>query len=365
MLNKSWISESNISTNTQKNESLQLAIDYKYGDWLMRFVLMGWLFFESYTYVLMQQRPEALFAPINWFDKIFMPYFPNQVIWYAVWGTAFILNFCLIIKGELQWQRILLAFLVLWINCIRWKYEFFSHVGHVLVVYHFLGMFLIRKKNISTKDPDLIEYAKAIRWLYAGILMAYTFSGIWKIIGLIYKTVWHPDQINWLHPLAMKLNSIVGYRDWDMPLNDLNALYSVLLPWQIAFVLMLILQIISVFAAVRPQIKVYIALGNIVFHLVNAWLIHIEFFIAPLVLLTVFFPYHLVFKSTNRLIFTQKKGVQTYQRVYEDGAKDTFWGFRAWRAYKYDGNPLIYGLFYLPGLATTIGFFENRKTISP
>ena len=348
--------------NYQINQAQELAVNRKYGDLAMRMVVFGWLFFQLYTYHLMATRPVELFAPINWFDKIFMPVFPSIGVWYVVWLIAFGSNILLFFRGENKHARLALAALVLWINCIRWKYEFFSHVGHVMVLYHLLGMFLPRKDKISAQDSELLDYAKAIKWLFAGLLIGYTFSGIWKVVGLGYKVFWHPDQINWLHPLAMKLNSIVGYRDWDISLDHVGDLYSVLWVWQIAFVLMLILQVVSVLGAIRQQLTPYIALGNILFHLINSWLIHIEFYLTPIVLLAVFFPYHLVFKREQDLHKSEKlRAGNLYQRSYTDGSKDEYIGFEAWRAYKYDQNPLVYGIFFLPGLPIFLDPFFKKN----
>jgi hypothetical protein len=349
-----------VSDNHVKNLAIELAVNRKYGDLAMRFVVFGWLIFQLYTYYLMSDRPMELFAPINWFDKLFMPSFPHWSIWLLVWTSAFTLNILLYFKGDLKWQRIVLGVLILWINCIRWKYEFFSHVGHIMVLYHLVGIFLPRKDLIDPSDEELIDYSKGVKWLFSGLLIGYTFSGLWKVAGLVYKLILKPEQISWIHPLAMKLNSIVGYRDWDMPLDNIDALYSVLIPWQIAFVLMLLLQVFSIFGGVRQQLTPYITLGNIAFHVINTLLIHIEFYLTPIVLLAVFFPYHLVFeRKAHILAFTPEKSKGIYIRTYTDGSQDNYSGFEAWREFKYDKNPLVYGVFYFPGLGTLIRLLKK------
>ncbi len=347
-------------TNRQKNLALGIAINYNYGDIAMRILVVAWLIFQGYTYTLMSSRPIELFAPIHWFDKLFMPTFPNPILWYSLLGLAFINNLLLLKNGSLKYPRILLGLLVLWINCIRWKYEFFSHVGHVMVLYHLLGMFVTRKNKISSEDPELLDFSKTIQWLYAGVLIGYTFSGLWKLAGLVYKFFWHPEQINWLHPMAMKLNSIVGFRDWDLSLAPVEYTYRFLVVWQIAFIIMLILQVVSVLGAYRPQITLYIALGNICFHVINSLIIHIEFYLTPLVLLAVFFPYHLFLNKERYISFKAEKTRGKYTRHYIDGSKDVFLGFDAWREYNYDRNPLVYGLFYFPGLSTFFSKFDRK-----
>jgi hypothetical protein len=343
-----------IYTGQAHNEAISLAHNRYYGDLLMRFLLFGWLVFQFYTYFLMADRPLELFAPINWFDKLFMPSLPSSWVWTSIWISAFALNGLLVVRGEAFWPRILLAALVMYINCIRWKYGFFSHVGHMIVLYHLLGALLPRKRFFV---DDLEEYANAIKWLYVGLLGTYTFAGAWKVIGLVYKMFWHPEQINWLHPLGMKLNSIVGYRDWDMPLEVINNLYQVNWPWQIAFVLMLILQVFSVFGALRPQLTLYVAIGNILFHLINSFLIHIEFYLAPMVLLVTFFPYHWVIRPKDTYSYKLERTPKDYKRIYENGEVEQYTGFEAYRQYHYDKNPFIYGVLFFPGIKSLAKLF--------
>lgn len=343
------------------NDALALHTNRTYGDLLMRFLVLGWLAFQTYTYHQMADRPVELFEPINWFDKLLMPIFPHWLVWYGVIGVAVFGNVRLIFNGSRKTERIVLAFLIMWVNCIRWKYGFFSHVGHIMVLYHLLGMFIPHKTKVP--DEELVDYGMAVRWLFGGLLVTYTMSGLWKIGGLIYKIVWFPDAINWIHPLAMRLNSVVGYRDWDLPLDLVSVLYAVDWPWQIAFWLMLIIQVTSVLGALRTQVLPYLALGNILFHLVNIFLIHIEFYLSPMALLVIFFPYHLMVQQwkVNRKTFVkhQEKGI--YQRKYQDSTKDLYTGYYAFREKKYDQNPLLWGWLFFPGLSLLAKpFFEPR-----
>ena len=331
-----------------------------YGDFFMRFLVFGWLIFQTYTYYLMSDRPSVLFSPINWFDHLFMPVFPHWMIWYLVIIFTVFVNFRLLQNGERKWERIFLGIVLLWINGIRWKYEFFSHVGHLLVLYHLLGIFIPRKKQVN--DQELIPYAKAIQWLFAGILVTYTWSGLWKVIGIVYKSIFKPDQINWLHPLAMKLNAIVGYRDWDDQMGDLITYYDFSLFWQITFLLMLGLQLFSILGAIRVQLLPYIMLGNISFHLVNAWLIRIEFYLAPMILLVAFFPYFFFTKNENNYTLSQDSN-RLYIKNYPNGEQSIYSGYYAFRQRLYDKRPLIGGVFYFPGISFLAKpFFKKNNT---
>lgn len=349
------------STNRHYTIAQQLLLNRWFGDLFLRLFVFVWFVFQTYTYHLMADRPLVLFQPINWFDHLFMPVFPHWVVWYGVIMLAVFLNFRLIRKGDAKIERIVLGFLILWINCIRWKYEFFSHVGHIMVLYHLVGMFLPRVKELQCQKK-VLTYGMAIQWFYSGLLVGYTMSGLWKLIGLVYKVLLKPDQINWLHPLAMKLNSIVGYRDWDEGFDTLLNLYTIHWPWQVAFVLMMCLQIFSVLGAFRFQITPLIALGNILFHLVNVYLIRIEFYLTPIVLLIVFFPYHLIVESGQTKNFESRYLNGVYQRNYKDGTSDIYSGFYGFREYLFDKNQLLAGIFFFPGVSLVLSpFFKHSK----
>jgi hypothetical protein len=352
---RNWLGfEHQESENYRMNQALDMAHQRKYADFLLRFVVAGWLCFQLYTYHQMALRPAELFEPINWFDKLFMPSFPNIYVWYFVWLSAFLANLSLIFRGENFFGRVLLGALILYINCIRWKYEFFSHVGHLIVLYHLLGALLPRQNSFG-KNQETIDYSSAIKWLNFGVLVTYTMAGLWKVVGLFYKMIFKPDELNWLNPLAMKVNSIIGYRDWDRDLDAVETLYSVPILWQIAFLLMLYIQTSSIFGVLRPQLAVYYAIGNIAFHLINAFLIHIEFYISPLILFVMFFPYHWIFKNSQTEKFTAEFSGNEYKRIYSDGTTDCYTGFYAFREQKYDKNSFWWAWLYLPVFSTVFG----------
>ena len=347
---RNWIGTYQVSNSGELNQAKDLFVYRYYGDLVMRFLLIGWLIFQTYTFHLVSQRPNELFEPINWFDHLFMPVQPHWIIWYLVVIGLLIANFRLIKNGELKIERYILALGILWVNGIRWKYEFFSHVGHLMVLYHLVGVFLPRKKDEET-GKELIDYSKAIQWFFGGLLVGYTMSGLWKIVGFFYKVILKPDHITWFHADAMKLNASVGFRDWDEQMGGMVDWYDILWPWQVLFVIMLLLQLFSVVGAIRYQILPYIMLGNVMFHLANALLIRIEFYTTPLVLFVALFPYHLIFRPKKRKYKEEVDSNGVLIRTYETGDKDVFSGFYAFREKRYAKNPLVWGVLYFPGVS--------------
>lgn len=338
-----------VSESYEVNESLDVIAYRYYGDFMMRFLLVAWLVFQCYTYYQVAQRPPELFTPINWFDKLFMTSLPGPFLWWSVVLVVFFVNGSLLLNKGGKWQRFVLAMGVLWVNCIRWKFEFFSHVGHLIVLYHLLSVFLPQKKQ--AEKNEVLDYARAIKWFFAGLLVGYSMSGVWKVVGFVYKVIFKPSEMTWFHPDAMVVNSAVGFRDWDVEMGALLDLFELRWIWQMLFVVMLLLQLGSVLGAVRIKILPYIALGNILFHLANVLFVRIEFYVAPLVLLITFFPYHLLFRSKDKLDYDQEYVGGLLTRKYRNGHEDVFSGFYAYREYKYGKRPLIWGVLYLPGVS--------------
>lgn len=349
-----------LSTSHYFNEGQDLIAYRYYGDLLMRYFVFGWLLFQSYTYLQIAQRPEELFYPINWFDKLFMTSLPSPFLWWAVVVGLFIVNAYFLFNRSSSWPRYVLALGVLWVNCIRWKFEFFSHVGHLMVLYHLLGVFLPQEKDVNKNE--VLAYAKGIKWFFAGLLVGYTMSGLWKIVGFFYKIFFKPSEMTWFHPDAMVVNSAVGFRDWDMEMGALAGLFEIRWIWQILFLIMLFIQVTTVLGAVRIRFLPYLALGNILFHLANILLIRIEFYVAPMVLFVVFFPYYLLFKNENKHNYEFVKESGLYKRKYDNGDEDVFSGFYAMREMKYEKNPLVWGWLYFPGVSLLArSFFKTTE----
>ncbi len=264
---------------------------------LLRFLSIGWLGFQSWLWFHLEPRPGILYEPIHYIDRLLMPEFPSGYYYFSLIITALLINLYLLIRNENIYLKVLLFFLLALINTLKWSYGYFPHVSHTFLLCHFFTIFGPDKKSIKTKD-DAFHTARIAQFTYAGILITYTFSGLWKLVGLAYKIILKPNDLNWLHPDAAYLNAISLRRYWDDSLGNFELLYTHNWIWQLLVVCMILFQTFSIVAAFKLKMRMFWCAGIIAFHLHNTIVMHTEFHLAVLVILILLFPYHL-FKASR------------------------------------------------------------------
>lgn len=313
---------------------------------------IGWLIFKVLNFFDLIQRPSSLYEPMNYFSKLLMPTIPNPIVFVTVAAAG--IGFCsyLLFKPKTLIIRILLTFIVLWINLFQWNWGFESVVSHSFLFCHLCTM-LIPFDSPDKSSEKLGVAVTMIKLFYATILATYTLSGFWKWIALGYKIVLKPQDVNWLSDSGAMCNSIVGYYNYDLDFHWILPLFAIPLLWKIAFLVMNSIQILSLFAVNRHQLQPLLGLSLVIFHLVNIIVFNVIFITAIFVIIILFFPYHLISNTETEIVSYHKSELGSKFTIqYPNGEIDTYTGFDAFRAYFYYRHPLIGGLLYLPGLRT-------------
>ena len=277
------------------SENKKYIIDYYYADVLLRIFTILWIGYVIFSYHENLNRPESLYEPIIWVQKWFMPTQPSLMAFYAIVIFSISLSIFTIINKQIVYRGILFL-LLLWLNAVKWNYNFFSAVGHLFLLAHFFSIF-IPPLIISKFNNDAFkikQFSYAIRWSYAGILITYTMAGTWKFIALFYKIIFHPNKINWMHENAVELNAIVSARLWDemVSITMLN-IYDIPYIWQIATLFIFCFQLIAVLGAFHKKVSFLVLTSLLSFHIYNMFFINTSFFVSSIVLLIILFPYHL------------------------------------------------------------------------
>jgi len=298
---KSLINKFQKFVQSEKSEETAFIGDFYYGTYALNFLTFCWLFYQTYIYVTFSERPTSLFAPINYFQKLFMPTFPPSWVYFGVIGLCFIL-ILISIKKSTVWTRALITFSVLYLNALTWSYEFNSHVTHILILGHLLKIFI--PHDLKSLNFDKEKSVIAIKWYYAGILVTYTFSGLWKVVGLVYKFLVRTQDVNWIDPEAMQYNAIVSYRTWDLKYDFWVQILEYQPLWQILFVIMVFGQVLSVCFVFRKKWLYLGGLWTAMFHLANIILFKIIFVLAPIAVLTIFMPWLAIKNRFKTLIST-------------------------------------------------------------
>ena len=279
--------------NQQENE--KFIYDYSFADILLRIFSIAWIGHVIFAFEENKNRPTSLFEPLIWIQKWLSPNLPSNFLFYSVVSVAIFLCIYTIFNKKIIY-RVSLFLLLLWLNTIKWNYNFFSHVGHLFLLAHFFTLF-IPSKTIEHLNStiEIKQFSYSIRWAYAGVLITYTMAGFWKFLALFSKILFHPNQINWLSEDAAELNAIVSARLWDETVpNFMLKFYDIPLFWQIGTLVIFTAQLLAVFGAFNKKISYYILTLLVLFHIYNMLFINTHFYASTFVLLILLFPYHLL-----------------------------------------------------------------------
>lgn len=284
-----------------KSEEDKYIGDFYYANYALNLLTICWLGWQIYIYSTFSERPTTIFEPINYFQKLFLPHYPPVWLYYGVMLVCFV-SLIYSFKKSTITLRLIITFCLLYLNALTWGYQFNSHVTHILILGHLFKVFL--PHDLESLNIDKVKSVKAIKWCYAGILVTYSFSGIWKVVGLVYKFTIRPQDVNWLDKDAMQFNAIVGYRIWDLKYDYWIELLGIQPLWQIVFVIMIIGQLLSVCFVFRKSWLYFGAIWTAMFHVANIVLFKVIFVIAPIAVLTIFMPWLLIITKLKTLIST-------------------------------------------------------------
>ena len=272
--------------------------NFIYGNKALLLLTVGFSVFKLINFFYLRQRPAELFIPDNYFSKLLMPHLLRPEVYPIVAVFSIYICFYLLVKPEHYWLRLILTLQLLWLNMAQWSFGFFSHVAHLLLLAHLFLIFVPFKITTNKKEAQII--AETLNWFYAGLLLTYSLSGLWKWLGLAYKLFFKPTAVHWLHPDASLFNAVVSFRNYDLEFN-LLPLFAYPLIWQAGFIIILLIQTFCILAAFQPQFRVGVGLALIIFHSINAVVFVTVFITAPLVLVCLFFPYHTLSGKFRRL----------------------------------------------------------------
>jgi hypothetical protein len=274
-------------------DNSKYVFDYYYSNLLLRIFSICWIAYVIYVFEEISYRPNDLYEPVIFFQQLFMPFLPSPYLFYSIASIAVFLCFFTIFKNNISY-RILLFLLLMWLNAVKWNYNFFSHVGHLFLLAHFFTIFLPPinfNKTIIKEELDV--FSISIRWSLFGVLSTYTMAGIWKFGSLTYKLIFNQSEINWLSENAVELNAIVSSRLWDEKVsNSMLSLYEIPFIWQIGVLIIFTFQLIAIFGAFNKNTSYYVLLVLIIFHIYNIIFINTSFYVSSIILVILLFPYH-------------------------------------------------------------------------
>ncbi|MGY5355079.1 hypothetical protein [Wenyingzhuangia sp. IMCC45467] len=276
------------------DENILWVYNYAIAYRLLIIFTVGWLCSVAYDYSIISQRPNVLYQPIWGFQKIFMPKLASAWFFYSVVIVVFALCVYNFLFKKIICS-IFIFFMVLWLNAVKWNYGTVSHAGHIFVLTHLFSIIIPNYFNLDRKIT--IYDVNVVKISLLGVLVTYSMAGFWKFASLMF-TIYKGelDKVSWLHEDAVELNAIVGKMDLGNSVSEfMMKLYGIPYIWEVATVLVFLVQLTAVLAVFNRKYATLVMIVIISFHLFNTFCNNVIFSIAPVVVLILLFPYHLVF----------------------------------------------------------------------
>ena len=271
--------------NEDENMQIQLIHRFEIGLFYFRIFTFLWLFHKLHIFFALSERPKELYFHVSYFGQLFAPTLPSVWLFVSIWTIAFILNLLQLKKTKTTLQIILFLALT-WINVIEWSLGYLSHVGHLFLLLHLLITFFQQKSNNN-------EYVLAIKWVNIGLFSTYSLAGLWKVLTLLKLLLLNNWENSWMLPKAMLYQLITHNRDWDLDMSPIYWIFEIPFLWQIAFILLVLIQFTSVIAGISIKYLPIYVLLIIGMHIFNLVFFQVEFYTPIFVLLSFYFPYYL------------------------------------------------------------------------
>jgi hypothetical protein len=284
----------------------QLVPNFFIGQKLLLYITGLWVLYQMRIYHTLTLRPSELFIPSTWFHRLLMPQLPSLVLGYAILIlTLFTTGVLLFINLRYVFYsitKLLLTGFIVYVNVMQWSYGYLAHVGHHLLFAHLFALFIpIRHTPLTIGNEKGLS--STIISYYVGLLATFSISGLWKARDIAMKLFYPTHEIHWLNPEAAYRNGFVSYTMYDLSPGWQTSMYEVSIFWQIAFVVVTLLQIMLPLFAIHVKLHKYVVGFVLVFFISNAILIKTVFVTAPIVLIALFFPYHTLIQKFKFFAF--------------------------------------------------------------
>lgn len=358
------------SNTGQHNAALRVALAGYYADRALLLWSFVWITTRWYRHTIVAQRPEILYDPLTWLGALAFPTPPSEPVWYALFAICLLSIVLCLWRPRFILARIVLALSALLLMTPEFAHGHIEHINHLFLVAHTLAIFLPIDRPGNAREASF--QASATKWYLAALLFPYTMAGVWKWVDMTIRRFIKPGM-TWLHPDALAIVSTNSHRQLDLPLDLPAALTGIGFFAVFGYVSLASIFIASSAAAFRRPLLLLILPVIVTFHLVNFFTLNVRFISTCFVATILFTPYELLIPRFRRegvpvadTTFEGSGDNARYERIYSNGATDTFRGFYAYRERLRDRSPLWAAPLYYPGLGwavTRLLMLQNKKSL--
>ena len=269
------------------------VFNFKVSYFLFRVFTLFWLLEQLNFFNRFAKRADELYQPTVWIQKIVMPTFPSELVYYFfIFVTA-----CFLILSLFRYSviiNILLFFLVSYISLPVVAYRGVSHTNHVLILSYFFSMFL---NPMKLKERDY----KYVQIYYLGILITYSLAGFWKLVSATKDFVTSNPEISWFETNAAKYNTMFNYMiidekapHWILKIYDFENL------WVGVTIIGIVLQTLCFLGAFSRKYLTFCLLFLVTFHFYTVYFVIADLRIMKYGLIVLFFPYHYFYSCIQK-----------------------------------------------------------------
>lgn len=264
-------------------------------------VTVGWCAFMAIEYMHYAQRPAELYKPLTWFGRLFMPGFPPAWAYFGVLaGAAGLAAWGLVQPGGV-WVRLGLLALLAYLNSLYHGYGHLAHSGHHFLLAHFLLAAVPLRTGHANDPGTAAATASALRWATFGLLLSYAWAGGWKLLSIIWNEWGGGAGGSWVAPDAMLQNATTAFWLEDIPVAEMPGLVRQTVLMQVSVWGMLLTQCLAWVGAFRVRWLLVVAVLLVGFHLLNTYLFHTVFWLAPCTVAAVLVPQWIIVGKSTRL----------------------------------------------------------------
>ncbi len=234
-------------------------------------------------------RDEDLLKPLHWFAQIIFSAHLPLLFYQSVTVLAGFACFYALLKDQNNiYLQIFLVLVLMVLNTLKLSLGYIDHVDHLFLLAHFL---LISYKR-ATLNSLFVKYFQS------GLLITYTLAGFYKILGLLYKSIF-TSEITWLHPKALYYQTYLFHDDVNKTMPHWMDVFLNLGYLPVLLMLMAVfLQTIAVFIVPQYKLLKYYLVWLLVFHGFNFVFFEINFIYAGITAFCFLFPFSVFIKST-------------------------------------------------------------------
>lgn len=234
-------------------------------------------------------RDEDLLKPLHWFAQIIFSAHLPLFFYQSVTVLAGFACLYALLKGQNNvYLQIFFVLVLMVLNTLKLSLGYVDHVDHLFLLAHFL----------------LISYKRAalnslfVKYFQAGLLITYTLAGFYKILGLLYKSIF-TSEITWLHPKALYYQTYLFHDDVNKTMPHWMEVFLNLGYLPVFLMLMAVfLQTIAVFIVPQYKLLKYYLVWLLVFHGFNFMFFEINFIYAGITAFCFLFPFSVFINPT-------------------------------------------------------------------